>query len=89
MDFQTIISILMFIGIIIGGVMFFMAKKMPFNYDTNYGQNNSGMSTYSGGKKHMKYKKDKYSNSFCMPRIFNIVFALFFVYIVYSNFVKN
>jgi hypothetical protein len=76
----------MFIGIIIGGVMYFMAKKMSFNSDTTYGQNNSGMSTYSGGKKHMK---DKYSNRFCTPTKLNLVLALVFAYIVYSNFIKN
>jgi hypothetical protein len=85
MDSGTIIAIIIFIGLIIGGVMYFMKQKMPFNYDSSYGENN-----YTGGKKymkhmkHMKYTKDKYSNSFCMPTIFNIVFVLFFAYIVYS-----
>lgn len=81
MSFESIISILLFIGIIIGGVMYFMAKKMPFNYDTNYSQDISSMNKFRGGKKDMKYK---YSNIFCMPTILNTVFALFFVYIVYS-----
>lgn len=79
MSFESIISILLFIGIIIGGVMYFMAKKMPFNYDTNYSPNISSMNKFRGGKKDMKY-----SNIFCMPTILNTVFALFFVYIVYS-----
>ena len=78
MSFESIISILMFIGIIIGGVMYFMAKKMPFNYDTNYSQDISSMNKFRGGKKH------NYSNIFCMPTILNTVFVLFFVYIVYS-----
>jgi hypothetical protein len=73
----------MFIGIIIGGVMYFMAKKMPFNYDTNYSQDISSMNKFRGGKKDMKYKHN-YSNIFCMPTILNTVFVLFFVYIVYS-----
>lgn len=57
MSFETIVSILMFIGIIIGGIMYYMAKKMPFNYDTNYGQNISSMNKFMGGKKYMKHKK--------------------------------
>lgn len=59
MEYGTIISIIMFIGIILGGVMYFMTKKMPFNYDPTYGENNSSMNKYMGGKKYMKHMKHK------------------------------
>jgi H+/Cl- antiporter ClcA len=75
MDSVTIISIIIFGGIIVGGIIYFI-KFMS----------SSSNSTISGGKRYIKYKD---SNRFYTPTTLNLVLALVFAYIVYSNFVKN
>ena len=75
MDSGVIISIIVFGGIIVGGIIYFI-KSMS----------SSSNATISGGKRYMKHKD---SNRFCTPTTLNLVLALVFVYIVYSNFVKN
>ena len=74
MDSGTIIAIIVLVGIIACGIAYYMT--------------NSSSSQTTGGKRYMKYK-NKYSNRFCTPTTLNLVLALIFAYIVYSNFVKN
>ena len=79
MDSGTIIAIIVLVGIIACGIAYYM---------TNSSSSNSSSYQTTGGKRYMKYK-NKYSNRFCTPTTLNLVLALIFAYIVYSNFVKN